>query len=100
MTMLGARATRRRPFAIAISVMAAAVVLTSSGSLDGIRGDPAGPPLSAAAAATTTALVPARVPVHRRAEAPPRVDPSVADRSGVLLYFLIEATRPQALFAR
>ena len=75
--------------------VAAAVVLTTSGFPDRIA---AGSP--GAAAATATALVPADIRVVRRTEAPrPRTD-AATERSGVLLYFLMEAARPQPLFAR
>jgi hypothetical protein len=95
MIMRGALAKRRRLLAIAVGAATAIAVLGSSRTLDEMTGASRG-----AAAATTTALVPARIAAHRRPAPPPSTDASVAHRSGVLLIFLIEAAGPQALFAR
>ena len=81
------------PTALAASTVAA-VVLIASG-----LPDPGGAGARGAAAATTTALAPAQVRVTRKISSPAHIDPT-AGRSGVLLYFLIEAARPQGMFGR
>jgi len=95
MTMPRTFAKHRRLLTTALAASAvAAVVLTASGFPDRVG------PGSPAAAATATALSPARVWVAHTAETPrPRVDADTG-RSGVILYFLMEAARPQPLFAR
>ncbi len=93
MTIPAALAKHRRLLSSALAASAvAALVLIASGLPDRVG---AGAP--SAAAATTTALAPARVRLTRNSPPPPRTDPA-AGRSGVVLYFLIEAARPQSLF--
>ena len=96
MTMPGTLAKHRRLLTTALAASAvAAVVLTTSRFPD-----PVGAGSPGAAAATATALVPAHAWVARQAETPrPRIDPA-AGRSGVILYLLMEAARPQPLFTR
>jgi hypothetical protein len=95
-TTPGALAKHRRLLSTALVASAvAAVVLVVSGFPDRL-----GAGSTAATAATATALVPVHVRVARKVEALPlRLDPS-AGRSGILLYFLMEAARPQSGFGR
>jgi len=95
MTMPPPLAKHRRLFSSALAASAvAAVVLIASGLPDPVGAGP-----RSAVAATTTALAPAQVRVTRKTSPPPRIDPT-AGRSGVVLYFLIEAARPQGMFGR
>jgi len=94
--MPGTLAKHRRILSTALAAsLVAALVLIASGFPDRI-----GPGARRAAAAPATALVPARVRMVRQpATSPHAIDPA-SDRSGIILYFLMEAARPQPLFAR
>ena len=103
MIMPGALASHQRLFSVALVVAGAAVVaLTSGGFPGGSEGDPANGPatISTAMTATATTPVPARLRHHRDGDVPPPGTGSAsADRRGAILYFLMEAARPQPMFA-
>ena len=104
MILPGALASHRRLFSVALGAAAtAAVVLTSVGYPGGSEGNPANGPatVTGAAAATVTAPVPAHLRNRRTGDVPlPDTDSASADRRGVILYFLMAASRPQPMFAR
>lgn len=82
-------ANRRRLLTAALAV---AVGLATGGFSNGIGDDQA---------ATPTATLPThRVDPRRTEPSPARINPAIAEKPGVLLYFLMEAARPQPLFAR
>ena len=103
MIMPGALASRRRLLSVAlVAAAAAAVLLTSGGFPGGSEGNPANGPatVSGVAAATATAPVPAHLRDRRTGDVPsPATGSASADRRGAILYFLMEAARPQPMFA-
>jgi hypothetical protein len=104
MIMPGALPSHRRLLSLAVVVAAAAAVaLTSGGFPGGSEGNAANGPatVSGAVAAPATTPVSAHLRKHRNGDAPlPAMDSASADRRGAVLYFLMEASRPQPMFAR
>ena len=97
MIPLGPRPTHRRILPAALAAAAAATIALSDGWLPS-KAPAAG---NGAEAATVSALLPAPAPARRKRDAPaPATNSTVSDQRGVVLYLLIEAARPQPLFAR
>jgi hypothetical protein len=98
MLLLGARPTDRGILAATLAVAGAAIMALTSGYSDSV-----GRLLlsDATAAIDGAEAVTAPAPAHRKRDAPaPATTSTMGDQRGVVLYLLIEAARPQPLFAR
>ena len=99
MLLLGARPSDRGILAATLAVAGAAIMALTSGYPDSV-----GRLLSDAPQAVTgaeAATAPAPHPARRKSDAPvPAMTSTAGDQRRVILYFLMEAARPQPLFGR
>jgi hypothetical protein len=103
MIPFGARPPHRRILAAALAAAAAATIALTSGypGSGGWLRSKAPAAVNGAEAATASAPVPAPAPARRKSDAPaPAMSSTLSDQRGVLWYLLMEAARPQPLFAR
>ena len=103
MLLLGAPPTDRGIWAATLAIAAAAIFALTSGYIESagrlLSDAPAA--IDGAQAATARASASAPDPARRKRDAPiPATTSTGGDQRGVAVYFLIEAARPQRLFAR
>jgi hypothetical protein len=101
MLLIGARPSDRGILAATLAIAAAATMALTSGYADtgGLLLSDAPAAVTGAEAASAPAPAPASARRNRSAPAP-AASPTFGDERGVALYLLIEAARPQPLFAR
>ena len=99
--LLRARSTDRGILAATLALAAAATLTLTSGYTESAGRLLSDAPAAINAAQAATARAPTPAPARRKHDAPaPATTLTLDDQRGVALYLLIEAGRPQPLFAR
>jgi len=99
--LLKTRPTDRGILAATLALAAAATLALTSGYTESAGRLLSDAPAAINAAQAATARAPTPAPARRKHDAPaPATTLTLDDQRGVALYLLIEAARPQPLFAR